>query len=104
MTASVSTSNVLRWSLRRLVRTAAAVLALITLAASWVQGPDTDTDNRVGTQPDKLTAMAPSPDGRWLATGGYRGIVLIWDMARSRIETELEGGRPRVRPGLLARR
>ena len=33
--------------------------------------------------PGRVTAVAISPDGNWLATGGWDGMVRIWDVATS---------------------
>ena len=45
----------------------------------------------VGTSPDTIMALAISPDGRWVASGEYRGSVTIWDITRRKIESRLEG-------------
>jgi WD40 repeat protein len=86
-----STSQVPRLSLRQLARTVTAIVALGTLTAWWDRSATTSPENVIGTHPDRLMAMAIAPEGRWLATGGYHGSVLIWDVARKRIETELQG-------------
>src|SRR5262245_20817941 len=87
----VSTSQVPRPSLRQLTRPAMAIVGVITLAAWLRQDSPTSTEPLVRTDPGRLTAMALSAAGGWLATGGYHGPVLIWDVARRRVETELVG-------------
>src|SRR5262249_34837965 len=88
---SVSTSRVPRLTLRQLARTTTAIAPLGTLTGWWDHSATTSTENVIGTHPDRLGAMGVAPDGRWLATGGVHGAVRIWDLARRRIETELQG-------------
>src|SRR5947208_3550911 len=90
---SVSSGKVPRLSVGRLVRSVTMIVALITLVAWWDYGSTTSVENVLGTHPDKITAMTLSADGRWLASGGYHGSVVIWDVARRKIETDQEGER-----------
>jgi WD40 repeat protein len=46
---------------------------------------DTTTGNQLrlltdGMTGQRITALAWSPGGRWLATGLYNGRILLWDM------------------------
>src|SRR4051794_32406556 len=90
---SVSSGKVPRHSVGRLVRSATMIFALITLAAWWDYGSTTSGENVLVTHPDKIMVVALSADGRWLASGGYQGSVLIWDMARRKVESDQEGER-----------
>src|SRR3954466_15721257 len=87
---TVSTCGVPRLWPGQVVRSALALVALLTLAAWWDRDPATSTDNVIGNHPGTLSAIALSPDGRWLASGGHRGAVLIWDLARRELEAELD--------------
>jgi eukaryotic-like serine/threonine-protein kinase len=44
----------------------------------------------------ELTGAAFSPDGRWLAVGGFDGRVRLWDLQTSRLIHELEGHTQRI--------
>src|SRR5262245_39839247 len=88
---SVSTRRVPNGWVGRLVKSAAMVVALVSLAAWWDWGSPTSMENVVGTHPDRITSLAISEDGRWVASGGYHGSVVIWDPLRMQMERVLEG-------------
>src|SRR5689334_7819714 len=88
---SASTRTVPRASLGHVVRSATAVVGLLTLAAWWDLDSSSGTENIIGTQPDRILSIALAADDRWLASGGYHGTVVIRDPARKRIESVLAG-------------
>jgi WD40 repeat protein len=64
---------------------------LVCLMDLWDVKPATDANMVLGIHPGKVMAVASSPDGKWLASGGYNSPVTIWNFAARRIETSLEG-------------
>src|SRR6478752_7577873 len=87
---SVSTNRYLRSTTGWILRYATVIVAIICLGSWWEQGSTPNPNNVVGTRPDMIIALASSPDGRWLASGGYHGSVTIWDMTRRKMERALE--------------
>jgi WD40 repeat protein len=68
-----------------------------------IQVWDTTTGTRVGRIPGHAggaaMSLAFSPDGKTLASGGRDTTVLLWDLARARLEhlwTELVGGQDKI--------
>src|SRR6266481_3148517 len=62
----------------------------------------TDTRNpdsilRVGHR-GSVQALAFSPDGRWLASGGYDKVIIVWNLASGREEFRLGGQKDTVTP------
>jgi WD40 repeat protein len=43
-----------------------------------------------------LNCLAFSPDGKWLAAGGYRGVVQLWDTSTGTLTAKLTGCRTSV--------
>src|SRR5206468_5903331 len=82
---STATRTVPRVALGPVVRSATAVVGFLTLAAWWDQDSSSGTENVIGTHPDRIVSLALAADGRWLASGGYHGTVVIRDPARKRI-------------------
>ena len=87
---SVPNKRYLHSTIGLIVRTT-TIIAIICLVCWWEQGSTPSANNVLGTPPDRIMALASSPDGRWLASGGYHGSVAILDMTRKRIEKVLEG-------------
>src|SRR5262245_12616841 len=88
----VCTKGVLRRTIGRILKSATLIVALICLAGWWEQSSTGSPDNILGTLPGEIIALI-SPDGQWLASGGFDGSVGIWDVTRRKVETTLEGKR-----------
>src|SRR5262245_27488740 len=88
--ATVSTRKVPRMWFGWIARWAAAFVALMTvLDLCWDRTWTSGQENLLVTLPERIMALALAPDGRWLATGGFHGAVVAWDVPRRRIDTEV---------------
>src|SRR4051794_34071385 len=68
------------------------LLAMVAyLADPGDERPASQGGSVLGTHPGKVVTVAFSPDGRWLASGGWDSPVVTWNMAGRRAETDLEG-------------
>jgi WD40 repeat protein len=90
--ASVPTNGLRFWSLRVVLWFVALSAGAIYLANQWDEVPASKADHLLGTHPGKVKAVAYSPDGQWLASGGFEGPIVIWDMKRRPKEMVLPGG------------
>jgi WD40 repeat protein len=82
------------------VLTAVLAIVAVVLLMDWAgEEPRKGADNVLLTHPDKVRAVAISPEGRWLASGGYQGSVTVYDLTRKRIGAVL-GGKPGALYGL----
>ena len=54
---------------------------------------------RVGHR-GSVQALAFSPDGRWLASGGYDKVIIVWNLASGREEFRLGGQKDTIAPPL----
>ena len=45
-----------------------------------------------------VQALAFSPDGRWLASGGYDKVIIVWNLSSGREEFRLRGQKDTVTP------
>jgi WD40 repeat protein len=66
--------------------------AVFFVADRWEQTTAPKATNKFGTHPGTIMTLCLSPDGRWLACGGFDSPVAIWDMAQLSIDRYLEGG------------
>lgn len=55
-------------------------------------GASTD-GSPIGNSGNAVFSVAFSPDGRWLAFGGQRGTITLWDLAHNRALRQLPAGR-----------
>jgi hypothetical protein len=54
-----------------------AIVAVALLVDRAEESPSQGADNVLLTHPDMARAVAISPDGRWLASGGYTGSITL---------------------------
>jgi WD40 repeat protein len=51
----------------------------------------------IDTETDRNLTLAASPDGKTLATAGFRGVIYLWDAAKGNEIGRLEGGKSTIR-------
>src|SRR5262245_66443959 len=89
--ASVPTKGPRFWKLRVVLWFVVLSAGAIYLANQWDEEAARKTDNLLGTHPGRIMAVNYSPDGRWLASGGHEGPIVIWDMIRRQTERDWQG-------------
>src|SRR6267154_5252556 len=84
--------------------------ARVMLAPSQVTGaqvPQKEPMPADARNPDRILrvghngsvqALAFSPDGRWLASGGYDKVIIVWNLSSGREEFRLRGQKDTVTP------
>jgi len=72
-----------------------SLLLILVLLVCFVdtreEEPDVPTEGTLGIHPARILSLAYSPNGRWLASGGYECPVVLWNMEKERMEGGLEG-------------
>jgi WD40 repeat protein len=87
---SVSAGRVPFLPLGSIPRSVALIIVVLFLLCWSDEKPASRGNSLLGTHPGKVTAVAYSPNGRWLASAGYYSPVVIWDMTLRQIDTILE--------------
>ena len=73
-------------------RCVALVVGIVVLAFLPDERPASIDDGLLGVHPGLLVTTAISPDGHWLASGGYDSPGVIWELTRRQIVRTLDGG------------
>ena len=80
------------WTKREAVGVVLCIAVRLGLTIAETELADAKEIHNIWCRQDSLSSLAVSPDGRTLATGGWKGGIMIWDAASGKQITTLNVG------------
>ncbi|MFO0890650.1 MAG: WD40 repeat domain-containing protein [Isosphaeraceae bacterium] len=73
-----------------------ALALMVCLVDTSDEGTEVPGGKVLGVHPGRVLTLAYSPDGRWLASGGYLCPVVLWDMREGGRQSQLDSSPPGI--------